>query len=149
MNELGLMERFANPEYFDGLTFGEKMAGGGVTLLMGMGFTFIILIIIMFAIKAMGALFAKGEQKSKAKAEPTPAPAAARAAVPAVPSEAPAEVSPDSDPALIAVIMAAIAASEGGQPLDNLRVSRITRIPGTKPVWGAAGVKDALDSRTW
>ena len=33
-NNLGLMERFANPELFEGLTFAEKMAGGAVTLLM-------------------------------------------------------------------------------------------------------------------
>jgi threonine/homoserine/homoserine lactone efflux protein len=54
-NNLGLMERFANPELFEGLTFAEKMAGGAVTLLMGMGITFIVLMILWGCIAA--ALF--------------------------------------------------------------------------------------------
>ncbi|MBR5741507.1 MAG: OadG family protein, partial [Firmicutes bacterium] len=67
MNELGLMERFANPELFKGLTFGEKMAGGGVTLLMGMGMTFLILCIIWGCIALMGKIFRASEKKADAK----------------------------------------------------------------------------------
>jgi len=153
MNELGLMERFADPELFKGLTFGEKMAGGGVTLLMGMGMTFLILCIIWGCISLMGKIFRSAEKKKNKAVEAatatlaaayngTPAPAAETKETPAVPEG-------ENDPALIAVLMAAIAASEGGTALDNLRVTRITRVAGTKPVWGAAGLRDALDSRTW
>jgi sodium pump decarboxylase gamma subunit len=154
MNELGLMERFANPELFKGLAFGEKMAAGGVTLLMGMGMTFLILCIIWACIAIMGKIMNAGEKKKTAQPEAAVATlkaaydgAAPAADTKAAPAEAPADGS--LDPALVAVIMAAIAASEGGTPLDNLRVTRITRVAGTKPVWGAAGLRDALDSRTW
>ncbi len=154
MNELGLMERFANPELFKDLAFGEKMAAGGVTLLMGMGMTFLILCIIWACIAIMGKLMHAGDKKKtpqpdaavatlKAAYDGT-APAAETKAAPAGPA-----ADGSLDPALVAVIMAAIAASEGGTPLDNLRVTRITRVAGTKPVWGAAGLRDALDSRTW
>ena len=154
MNELGLMERFANPELFQGLTFGEKMAGGGVTLLIGMGMTFVILCIIWACISLMGKLMHAGERKKTVQPEEAVATlkAAYDGTAPAAETkEASAEPAADGslDPALVAVLMAAIAASEGGTPLDNLRVTRITRVAGTKPVWGAAGLRDALDSRTW
>ena len=153
MNELGLMERFANPELFGGLTFGEKMAAGGVTLLMGMGMTFLILCIIWGCIALMGRILRRGEKKDeKANAAVETLSAAYHGtAQPSGVKSAPDASSADGgfDPALVAVIMAAIAASEGGTPLDNLRVTRITRVSGTKPVWGAAGLRDALDSRTW
>ena len=153
MNELGLMERFANPELFKGLAFGEKMAAGGVTLLMGMGMTFLILCIIWACIALMGKLMRAGEKKKSAQPEAAVATlkAAYDGTAPAAETKAaPAEAADGSlDPALVAVIMAAVAASEGGTPLDNLRVTRITRVAGTKPVWGAAGLRDALDSRTW
>ncbi len=102
----------------------------------------------------MGKIMNAGEKKKTAQPEAAVATlkaaydgAAPAADTKAAPAEAPADGS--LDPALVAVIMAAIAASEGGTPLDNLRVTRITRVAGTKPVWGAAGLRDALDSRTW
>ncbi len=148
MNELGLMERFANPELFKGLAFGEKMAAGGVTLLMGMGMTFLILCIIWACIALMGKLMRLGDNKKAAQpvvaAPAAPAPAAETKAVPETTA-----ADGGFDPALVAVLMAAIAASEGGTPLDNLRVTRISRVSGMKPTWGQAGIRDALDSRTW
>ena len=40
------MERFADPTLFESLTFGEKVAASLVTTLMGMGTTFVILILL-------------------------------------------------------------------------------------------------------
>ena len=144
MENLGLMERFANPEFFESLSFGEKMSAGGVTLLMGMGITFVILTIILFAIKIMGKLMNGGKKKEEAK----PAAAAASAPVPAA-AAVTAETTEDGklDPALVAVIMAAIAASEGPEIVDHLRVSRITRISGN--CWKQASIGDCMESRTW
>lgn len=159
-NELGLMERFANPEYFQTLTFGEKLSGGAVTLLLGMGMTFLILCIIWGCIVLMGKLFRTSAKKAEAKTDKatetlkaayrgeTVSETVSEAVDAPAPAETPLEEC-ENDPVLIAVITAAIAASEGGKALDTLRVTRISRIAGTKPVWGQAGLREALDNRTW
>ena len=37
---MGLMDKFSDPSLFDSLSFGDKMAGSAITMLMGMGITF-------------------------------------------------------------------------------------------------------------
>ncbi|MBE6037030.1 MAG: hypothetical protein E7223_05410 [Clostridiales bacterium] len=147
-NNLGLMERFADPALFEGLSFAEKMAGGGVTLLMGLGITFIVLLILWGCITIMGKVLKTGAPK-KEKAAPAPAAAAAVAAAPApAPAEAaPAPAAEGIDPAIIAVIMAAIAAAEGPEAAQGLVVRRITRVQSGRPAWRTAGVNECLDSR--
>ena len=78
---MSLMEQFANPEYFGNLSFGEKMAGTGITALMGMGITFAILIILWVMIAFMTKIIRGFENAGKKKAEaPAAAPAAPAAA---------------------------------------------------------------------
>ena len=49
---------------------------------------------------------------------------------------------------LLAVIMAAIAAYEGGGAVaDSLIVRSIKRAPDQMPAWGRAGLSDCMDSR--
>ena len=40
---MGLMDKFSDPSLFDSLSFGDKMAGSAITMLMGMGITFVVL----------------------------------------------------------------------------------------------------------
>jgi sodium pump decarboxylase gamma subunit len=137
---MGLMDLFANPSTFDTLSLGEKVIGSLVTALLGMGTTFTVLILIWGFISLTGRLVRKEEKAFKH--EETPAPAAAP-----VPAPAPAPVPADGDPALIAVIMAAIAASEGSAMVNNLVVRKIRRIPGPDPTWSSLGRQESLDSR--
>lgn len=37
---MSLMEQFANPTYFEGLSMGERLTGATVTMCMGLGITF-------------------------------------------------------------------------------------------------------------
>lgn len=145
-NNLGLMERFANPELFEGLTFAEKMAGGAVTLLMGMGITFIVLMILWGCITIMGKLL-KVETPKKAKAAPAPAAPAPAPAAAAAEAPAAAPAAEGIDPAIIAVIMAAIAAAEGPEAAKGLVVRRISRVQNGRPAWKTAGLNECLDSR--
>lgn len=62
MQELGLMERFADPALFESLTFGDKVAGSLVTTLMGMGTTFVVLTLLWGVIVFISGLIRKAEQ---------------------------------------------------------------------------------------
>ena len=152
---MSLMEQFAQPEMFENLSFGEKMAGTGITALMGMGITFAILIILWVMIAVMTRIIRSFEGVGKKKAEaPKAAPAApATAAAPAAAAAAPAAggASPlaesASDDQLIAVIAAAIAAAEGGAAAPSFVVKKIQRIAGPATAWNMAGLNESFDSR--
>lgn len=132
---MGLMEQFANPETMHSLSMGEKLAGAGITTIMGMGITFLVLILLWGCVAIMTKFTyrPKKEEKPQASAAPAATPAA-----PAAPAAA--------DDSLIAVISAAIAAYEGGSA-NNLVVRKIRRISGDTTVWGDAGRADCIDSR--
>ena len=104
---MSLMEQFANPDVMHNMTFGEKMAGAGITTLMGMGITFIVLILLWACIAIMTKFTYRPNKGDKAPQKADAAPAAA----PAAPTGAAAVTADDS---LIAVITAAITAYEGG-----------------------------------
>lgn len=118
-----------SPEY----TMGEKMVKAGMNTLMGMGVVFAVLIFIAWVI-SMFKYISVFEQKMKAKNAPAPKAAPAPAAAPA-PVAAPVVEEEEyvDDTELIAVITAAIAASEGktaGEALNNgLVVRSIKRVP--------------------
>lgn len=146
---MSLMEQFANPEYFGNLSFGEKMAGTGITALMGMGITFAILIILWVMIAFMTKIIRGFENAGKKKAEAPAAAAAAPAAAAAAPAAGGASPLAESasDDQLIAVIAAAIAAAEGGAAKSNFVVKKIQRIAGPATVWNMAGLNESFDSR--
>ena len=151
MQELGLMERFADPALFEGLSFGEKLSGSLITTLMGMGTTFVILALLWFIIAMTSKLIMSSEKKAAAKeaakeaasvVAPAPAPVQATAAVQAADT-----VTAAGGDELVAVLMAAIAASEGTEFVNKLRISKISRIAGSRPAWNIAGSNECLDSR--
>lgn len=135
---MSLMEQFANPDVMHSMTFGEKMAGAGITTLMGMGITFIVLILLWACIAIMTKFTYRPNKGDKAPQKADAAPAAA----PAAPTGAAAVTADDS---LIAVITAAITAYEGGA--NNFIVRKIRRISGDTTAWGDAGRADCIDSR--
>ena len=123
---MGLMDKFADPSLFDSLSFGDKMAGSAITMLMGMGITFVVLMLLwgVFALmgKCMSSTAKKGDKASAAetKANATPSVAAPAAA--------------KTDDVLTAVIAAAIAAAEG-TTTDGFVVRSIKRRKSNK--WNA------------
>ena len=103
-------------------TFGEQMTKAGLNTLMGMGTVFAVLILIALLISAFNlipkvqAIFAKKEKKVEVAAD--------NAVAQIVENEAVQE----DDLELIAVIAAAIAASEGAASADGYVVRSIRRI---------------------
>ena len=134
---MSLMEIFSNPDTMHSLTFGEKMLASTITMIMGLGITFTVLILTWIFIAIMGKVLGTGKK-------PEAAPAAAAAAPAPVETKAPVEEA--SDDSLVAVIAAAIAAYQGANA-NNLVVKKITRLSGDNTPWGASGLEDRLDTR--
>ena len=103
-------------------TFGELMQQAALNTVLGMGTTFVVLILLAIIIALFGKVMS-GASKTK-KAAPAAAPA--KAAPAAAPAPAPVEETVD-DGELIAVIAAAIAASEGRTSTDGFVVRSIRK----------------------
>lgn len=142
MEHLSIMERFADPQYFETLTMGEKAIGGGITTLMGMGVTFVILMLLSLLIVIMTKFLYRLGKKPKGgdavQATEVKAPPQAGAM---------AQAGDANQGDLIAVIMAAIAAFEGSSVTSNLVVRKINRVAGPALAWNTAGQQDCIASR--
>ncbi len=134
---MSLMEQFANPELMPDMSMGEKLAGAGITTLMGMGITFLVLILLWACISIMTKFTYRPNKETKA-------PAASAPAAPATTTQPAAAAADDS---LIAVISAAIAAYEGAGGNGNLVVRKISRVSGETTAWSEAGRIDCVNSR--
>jgi sodium pump decarboxylase gamma subunit len=147
MDELTLMQKFADPELIDKLTGAEKAAGSLVTMMMGMGITFAVLMLLWGCINLLTKVLDLKDRKHEASEKlleavveraVAPAPVAAPAAAGAAAYEDESE--------LVAVITAAIAASIG-QPASSLVMSKIRRVKGNSTTSSQAGGNDSIASR--
>ena len=122
---MSLMEKFANPELFESLSFGDKMLGSTITLIMGMGITVVVFVLLWGFVaimgKAMKIASGKGD-KAPVKAEAAATPSAAAAPV--------APAAGTDDGVIAAVIAAAVAAYQSSGGTGNLVVRKISRISG-------------------
>ena len=137
------MEIFADPSKIDSLSFGEKMVGSGVTMMMGMGITFTILILLWGCIAVMGLLMKKVSRKPAAAVK-EPAPAKKQTDPPLVVSASSGDM-PQNE--LIAVIAAAVSAAEGKALEDGLVIRKIQRMAGPSTPWHKAGQMECIESR--
>ena len=145
--ELGLMERFADPALFEGLSFSDKVAGSLVTTLMGMGTTFSVLILLWGIIAFISSIIRKVDQKPNTPAQSTGVIGKTPGGEATVPKPAAVSVLADSGQEIVAVLMAAIAASQGIEVISKLRIRKIERISGNRTPWNAAGSAECIDSR--
>ena len=104
-------------------SFGTTMKNAALNTLMGIGTVFVILVMLIFLISLFKYIPGSGAYQAKAKKSSEPAPAAAP--VPVVASAQTPEAADDKE--LIAVIAAAIAASEGTST-DGFVVRSIRKI---------------------
>ncbi|MGI6730512.1 MAG: OadG family protein [Anaerovoracaceae bacterium] len=148
MEDLTLMQKFADPQLIDNLSMVERTEGALITTLMGMGITFIVLALLWVMIALMTKAIQKSEHKPEEK---NIEPAVLKQTSASSSSDAPALAEQDAatqpDTALIAVIAAAIAAVEGSSTAENLVIKRIKRISGTSTAWSKAGAGECIDSR--
>ena len=136
---MGLMDKFADPALFESLSFGEKMTGSFITMLMGLGVTFLILCLLWAFVAIMGKIMGVASKGDKASAKTE------AAAAPSAPVAAPAAQS--NDEVIAAVIAAAVAAYQGSGGTSNLVVRKISRISGETTLWTNAAREDCIASR--
>lgn len=128
-----MIERMKDAAILAQMGFGEKMFGALQVALIGMGVTFVVLILLLFAIKVFTA--GKGK-KTEAAAAPVLAPA---------PAAAPATVSAqtEQDEEVVAAIIAAITMMQGSSAFKIRNIS-----PAPVPYgWIAEGRRDVFSSR--
>jgi len=124
---MNLMEKFSDPGLIHELSMGEKLIGSGVTALMGIGITFMVLIFLWACIAAMSRIMVRNKKKSDRASAGT---AEAASSAPCILDAGPAAT---GDQGLqvshipIAVIAAAVYAYEGS---STLRIRKISRQPG-------------------
>lgn len=131
-----LLAQLANPETVKTLSFADKMLASLVVTFLGMGITFIALIILQVVI----GLLARFTAQPKRQPAPEPAPPAP-SALPAVSTS----ISADDDDELVAVISAVLAMYPTSATGDI--VIRNIRKIGSVPAWGKAGIVDQMNSR--
>jgi sodium pump decarboxylase gamma subunit len=107
-------------------TVGSKMGEAGINIVVGLGVVFLILAFLTFFISLFKYLNVAGRKKAAAPA-PKPVRAPVQTAAPAPAAPAPAEIPLAGNGELIAVITAAIAASEGTSASPNGYVVRSIR----------------------
>lgn len=137
MENIGLLDKFANPEMIHSLTFGEKMLATFYTTVLGMLITFSALIIIWIMTVLLSKFVQSIENKGKADiVEVKETPQALKET----------ETVAKDDEELVAVISAAVAASLNTS-IHNIVVTNIVRVNDATPSWGIAGRTNQLNSR--
>ncbi len=129
-----LMAQFANPETLKTLSLTHKLLAGLVTTLLGMGITFIALIILQMLISWMDKLI----NRSSAPAQKiTPSAEVLHQTEP---------VDQKNDNELVAVITTVIA-MQMNTAVDNIVIRNIKKIEDRSPLWNRAGIIELMNNR--
>lgn len=134
--ETDLLTAFADPEKLKEFTTTQRLWAGLITTILGMGITFVVLIVLQFVI----GLFEKlsgSEQKPTPALKPTPTAAAGKA------DEKPVT---QSDDELVPVIAASIAMMLGTST-GNIVIRDIKKMEDTSPTWRRAGIVEQMQNR--
>jgi len=133
MENMALLDKFANPEMIHSLTFGEKMLATFYTTVSALIIIWIMTVLLSKFVRAI-------ENKGKADiVEVKEAPQAIKQAETVTDAE-------ENDEELVAVISAAVAVSLNTS-IHNIVVTNIVRVNDATPSWGVAGRTDQLNSR--
>lgn len=130
-----LLIQLANPETIKTLSFMEKMAGGLLVTFLGMGITFLALILLQVIIDLLARIMVRLE------AQPENVTAAT---VENIVTETVEESSDEGE--LVAVITAAVAMQMQTATKDIV-IRNIRKIESLTPQWHIAGILDQMNTR--
>jgi sodium pump decarboxylase gamma subunit len=137
--ETDLLTLFKDPATIETLSETARFQAGLITTILGMGITFVVLIVLMFVISLFERFSGPDEPKPTSKGKPAPK------AKPAV-EKAEGQSALRTDDGLVAAIAASIAMVLG-TPAGNFRIRDIRRVADTLPVWHRAGIADQMQTR--
>ena len=138
MTTTELLKQFADPNVIHSLSITDKLLAGLVTTLMGMGITFIALIILQIIISLMDRLL------NRTTTVTGPAPLPASVAAPETTPAAPAVLQDDQE--LVAVLTTAIA-MKMKTSVGNIVIRNIEKIEDRSSAWNRAGIIEQMNSR--
>ena len=127
-----LLVQLATPQTMKGLSFTDKMEGGLIVTCLGMGITFLSLIVLQFIIDFLAKLIVKTEK--------TAAPVPTARVVKAEASDS------RKGEELVAVISAAVAMRMHRSP-GNIVIRNIRKIEDSSLPWNRAGVLEQMNTR--
>ena len=130
-----LLVQLADPQAIKTLSFMEKMAGGLLVTFLGMGITFLALILLQIIIDLLARIMVKLEKQPEKKE-------AARAETSVGET---IEESGDEEE-LVAVITAAVAL-QMQRATGNIVIRDIRRLETSAPLWHNAGILDQMNTR--
>ncbi len=126
------MKNFANPEMLAQMGIGERLINSLMVTVLGMGITFLVLIILYLVIKVIG-LFFQNKSVKTTKEAPTKKQV--------LPVEE--EYVEEDKSEIIAVITSAIIAYEGiGK---KLRIKSVRKIDSSLSQWSKLGIEDTIN----
>jgi len=137
-----VLDNFKHADTFVQMSMSDKLIATGYVIMLGMGITFIALVLIWW----ITVLMSKTIQKLEAKTHLTEVKSQAPQKPLLQPAAAIETVSPDDESELIAVITAAIAASINTS-VQSIRVTNFRRITDATPTWGKSGRNDVMNAR--
>lgn len=123
------MKEFATLQDLTQMPLMERLINGLIVTVLGMGITFIVLILLWASIKLMSFVFNKKDAPPSLVSEPM--------AISAVDQE-------EEDEELVAVFMAAIAAASG-QDYEKIKLRGYREVGINLPLWGQAGVLETMN----
>ena len=131
-----LLAGFANPDVIQSLSFSDKLLAGLITTILGMGITFVALIILQFIIAWMDKIL------NRHQVESTPA---ANVSITQKSPDTHAESAVD-DNQLVAVITSVIALKMKTS-VSNIVIKNIVKLDDRSPAWNRAGIIEQMNSR--
>lgn len=135
MTSTELLKQFADPNVIHSLSIMDKLLAGLITTFLGMGITFIALIILQVIISWMDRLINR-----------TSIGAARSQKVTAIPVTAPGTTNLQNDQELVAVLTTAIAMTMQTS-VGNIVIRNIEKIEDHSPAWNRAGIIEQMNSR--
>jgi len=134
--ETDLLTAFADPEKLKEFTATQRLWAGLITTILGMGITFVVLIVLQFVIGFLEKL-SGSERKPTPALEPAPAPTARKTD---------ARPAAQSDDEFVPVIAASVAMMLGTST-GNIVIRDIRKVEDTSPTWRRVGIVEQMQDR--
>ncbi len=140
MTTAELLAKFADPEIIQTLSLSDKLFAGLMATILGMGITFISLIVLQFAMVIMEKLLGRPAKQTVQEPVHSSAPA------PSPEITTTPEIITTNDNELIAVISSVIAL-QLKTSVSNIVIRNIEKVEDSSSAWNRTGMLEQMNSR--
>ena len=135
MDTVELMAKFADPETLKTLTTMQRLTAGLITTMLGMGITFVSLVILQFVMVVLAKFTVEAPAKQQIGPEPAPTAAVTAAA------------NTQKDEELVAAITVALAV-QLKTAASNVVIRNIRKVEDHSPVWNRVGLTEQMTNNS-